>query len=244
MGAIAFTLESYLDAYQLAALLMGAFAVELLASKSGLRWDETSSRKPQHNAAILLVGFGLGAAAALLLVGIAALAGIATVKLGAPTLVGLGMGLALPLAQAARDELLFRGAPLAMMRDRIPDRYAIPFVALLGGAPMLLVPDRSPLGIATVILAGSVFALAWRIGKGAFLPWGAHAGWLFMLGAGSRGAVLDVSFGAGSLLPFVRADGAVAWLALFVVAALAAGAVILWRRVTTERAAGGTRSAT
>ena len=180
-------------------------------------------------------GSVLGVVAATMVIGVASLAGLATIQLGSPTLVGLGMGLALPVAQAARDELLFRGAPLALMRNRIPDRFAIPFAALLGGAPMLLTVEQSPVGVGIVVLTGLAFAFAWRIGKGAFLPWGAHAGWLFMVGAGSRGAVLDVSLAHGGLLPFARAEGMVAWIALVVAAAMAVGALIAWRRISTRQ---------
>jgi len=230
MGAIAFALESFLDAYRLAALLMGAFAVELLAGKVGMRWDETGKRKTLAAALVVGRGFGLGVATALLVVAVAAVSGLAQVSIGAPNLVGLGLGLVVPFAQAARDELLFRGAPLALLRDRIPDRFALPFAALLGGAPLLLANDRSPAGIAIVVVTGLIFAVAWRLGKGMFLAWGAHAGWLFMLGAGTRGTLLDVSFGAGQLLPFVRAEGAIVWVALAVTIVASIGAIVWWRR--------------
>lgn len=232
MGAIAFALESFLDAYRLAALLIGAFAVELLAGKVGLRLDETGKRKTMDLALVVLRGFGLGVAAALLVVAVAAAFGLATVSVGAPSLVGLGLGLVVPFAQAARDELLFRGAPLALLRDRIPDPYALPFAALLGGAPLLLVAERSPTGIAIVVVTGLAFAVAWRLGKGMFLAWGAHAGWLFMLGAGSRGSLLDVSFGTDQLLPFVRAEGAVAWVTLAIAILASIGVIYVWHRST------------
>lgn len=223
MGAVVFALEAFLDAYRLAALLMGAFAVEFLSGKAGLRWDETGSKSMLQSLRVGALGFALGALSVLLVVGGGAAFGLVRVSLGAPTLVGAGMGLAMALAQAARDEVLFRGAPLALMRGKIADRWALPFVALLGAAPLLAHPDPSLPGIATVVVTGWIFALAWRVGKGMPLAFGAHAGWLFMMGAGSRGSVLDVSLGAGQLLPPVDATGGIAWLAVatFVIAAIA-----------------------
>ncbi len=223
MGAVAFALEAFLDAYRLAALLMGAFAVEFLAGKVGLRWDETGKRSMLQSLRVVGLGFALGAMSVLFVVGVGAAFGLVRVSVGAPTLVGAGMGLAMALAQAARDEVLFRGAPLALMRDKIADRWALPFVALLGAAPLVLQPEPSLPGIATVVVTGWIFALAWRVGKGMPLAFGAHAGWLFMMGAGTRGSLLDVSLGAGQLLPPVDASGAIAWLALatFVIAAVA-----------------------
>lgn len=234
MGAIAFTLEAFLDAYRLAALMLGAFAVELLGSKAGLKWDETGARKRLDAALLVGRGFAFGALAAVSIVGLAAAFGLVKVSLGSPSPLGLGLGLLMPFAQAARDELLFRGAPLALARGYVPDRYALPFSALLGAAPLLLVADRSPMGIAIVVVTGFAFAVAWRAGKGIFLAWGAHAGWLFMLGAGTRGSVLDVSLGAGQLLPLVHARGSVAWLALATTMLFATAAVLYMKRLLAK----------
>jgi hypothetical protein len=230
MGAIVFALEAFLDTYRLAALLIGVFAVEYLARKQGFQWDETGKRTTMQSARMVAAGFGLGAAVVLLMVGVAWGAGLAKVTMGSPTLVGLGLGVVTPLAQAARDELLFRGAPLAMMKDRIPDRFALPFVALLGAAPLWLQPNPSLVGIAIAVVTGWVFALALRAGRGVLLAWGAHAGWLFMLGAGTRGGVLDVSLGAGIWLPLGYAEGTVAWVAFGVVTLVAVGASVLYFR--------------
>lgn len=213
MGLLVYGIEALFAAYRLPAVLIGAMGVEFLARRAGLTWDETRS-KTAVLARRLGFGFALGIAAAGVVVLLAAGLGGASVTWGRPDLLGLGMGLLVPGAQAARDELLFRGAPLALMRDKIPDRYALPFTALLGAAPMLLGDRLSWVGLAIVLASGMAFALLWRIGRGMYLAWGAHAGWLFAMGAGIGGGVLDVTFGSAQLFPLARADGAVGWVAL------------------------------
>jgi hypothetical protein len=210
-------------------VLIGAMGVELMARRSGLVWDETGS-KTSILARRLAVGFGLGVVAAGAVVLVTAFFGGAKVGWGHPDLLGLGIGLLVPGAQAARDELLFRGASLALMRGKIPDRYALPFTALLGAAPMLLADRLSLLGLAIVIMSGMAFALLWRIGRGMYLAWGAHAGWLFAMGGGIGGGLLDVTFGGAQLFPLTRADGVVGWVALAVAVVAVLVAVARSRR--------------
>lgn len=223
MAAIVFVLDAVLDAYRLASLLLGLFAIEFLARKQGFQWDETGKRTTMQSTGVVALGFGLGAFVVLSMVGVAWLAGYAQVSIGSPTMVGLGLGLVTPVVQAARDELLFRAAPLTLLKKHVPDRFALPFVALLGSAPLWLHPTPSIVGIGLTIVTGWIFALAIRMGKGILLAWGMHAGWLFMLGAGIRGSVFDVSLGSSTWLPFAQAQGAAAWIALVVVVLFAVG---------------------
>jgi len=177
----------------------------------------------------------------MLVVGVAWVMGWAEVALGGPTVTGLGLGAIGSLVGAARDEVLFRGAPLVLCKDRVPDRWALPFVALLGAAPHMLQPNTTMLGIAIVLLSGWVFALAVRAGRGLWMAWGAHAGWLFMLEVGTRGELLDVGLGDGVWMPIAYAQGHAAWVVLGMVALVAGVAsVVFYRSVgCRQRGSGG-----
>ena len=230
-GAIAFVLEAFLGNYNAAAPLLGLFVIDYLARRFGFYWDHVEGRTVLRQCGIVALGFLLGAGVVLLLVGAALAFGWAVVSIGRPTLGAVLPGLLVPFATAARDELLFRGAPLALLRERVSDRIALPFVALLGAAPMALQSKASVIGIAVAVLSGWVFAMAVRASRGLFLAWGAHAGWLFMLGAGTNGMVLDVEVGSGMWSPLSFACGNAGLLLLGVsgIAAIVVTAVY-WSR--------------
>ncbi|HPB99409.1 MAG TPA: hypothetical protein PKW66_26025, partial [Polyangiaceae bacterium] len=61
MAAIVFVLDAVLDAYRLASLLLGLFAIEFLARKQGFQWDETGKRTTMQSTGVVALGFGLGA---------------------------------------------------------------------------------------------------------------------------------------------------------------------------------------
>jgi hypothetical protein len=220
----AFLLEGWLQANPLGAAIIGALVVDVLGGRLGMVWDETRKVKALGVVLATLRGFALGAGVTMLIVVVALMLGWVRVGRGSPSLVGLGLGLATPLAIAARDEMLYRGLPLAVMRDLIPDRWALPFTALLGAAPVVLRPGASVIGVVLAAAAGAFFAILWRLGRGGWTAWGAHAGFLFMAGAGLHGALLDTWFRDGAVVPFARAHGNPAWLGalLFALAAFVA----------------------
>ena len=223
MGAAVHLLEGWMQTNPLAAAIIGAVLLDVLGGRLGLVWDETRQAKGSALALTVLRGFAMGAALALSIAVVGATLRWATIARGSPSLMGLGLGVATPLAIAARDELLYRGIPLMMMRGRVPDRWALPFCALLGAAPIALRPGASVIGVVLAASAGAFFAILWRIGRGAWLPWGAHAGWLFMAGAGIHGSLLDAWFTDGLLVPVARAHGNPAWLGALVFALAAFG---------------------
>ena len=222
-GAVVFGVEAGID-NPLLALVIGFFVVDIVARRLGAGFGEGG--KAYRQAAI---GFGLGSSLALLVAGIAELAGIATVGLGAPTLMTL-LAVGRPLLMAFRDELLYRGIPLALARRaRVHDGYTVVFAALLGTAPLLTAPSVRPEALLLTFTAGLFFALLFRTGLGrvAFL---AHASWLFFADIGFRGALLDVSFTSGAIAPYASAKGMPAYLAAGVFGMGAVGVMGWWRR--------------
>ena len=229
--------EGWLQANPLGAAIIGAVLVDLVGGRFGLVWDETHKARPLGIGLTTLRGFAVGVGAALVITVVAVAWGWASVRHGSPSLFGLGLGLASPLAIAARDEMLYRGLPLAIMRGRIPDRWALPYCSLLGAAPIVLRPGASVMGVMLAASTGALFAILWRLGRGGWLAWGAHAGWLFMAGAGIHGGLLDVWFKDGALVPVGRAHGNPAWLGALVFA-IGAFATAWWyaRKAPAEKA--------
>jgi len=229
-GAIAFAVEGLLESNRLLALVVGALAVDWMARRAGMRWDESGADRWQVVGLRLAAGAGVGAAIALAATLAVVVAGRGTVTLGSPAPVGIGIGVVSALALAARDELLFRGLPLALMSGRVADRWALPFTALLGAAPLVLSRTATATGVVVTLLSGFVFALLWRSGRGMYRAWGAHAGWLFFAGAGVRGMLLDVRFASGQILPMGSATGWPAWASIALFAAGAAVLILIDRR--------------
>ncbi|MBI5538370.1 MAG: hypothetical protein HY898_36945 [Deltaproteobacteria bacterium] len=227
LGVVVHLLDGWMQTNPLAGAIIGAVLVDLVGGRLGLTWDETKQAKGGALALTVLRGFAFGAGLALGIAVIASMLRWARITQGSPSLMGLGLGVASPLAIAARDEVLYRGVPLLVMRGRISDRWALPFCALLGAAPIVLRPGASVIGVVLAASTGAFFTVLWRVGRGAWLPWGAHAGWLFMAGAGIHGSLLDVWFKDGLLVPVARAHGNPAWLGALVFA-MAAFAAAWW----------------
>lgn len=219
-GTIVRGLEAGFDERPLLALGFGAFTVDFLAQRTGLRWLEDDA-KPRPPYRLAVRGIGVGVALGLGVILATRLLGVARIGPGSPTLL-VAISAIRPLLQAMRDELLFRGMPLTIAKGRFPDRLAIPFAALLGAAPLVSTPGLRPEALLLAISSGLFFGLLWRLGRGGFLAWGAHAGWLLTVDAASRGTLLDVSFSTGALAPLARASGWPAYVAtaLFLLAAL------------------------
>lgn len=232
LAIVVHLLDGWFHTNPLAASLIGAVIVDLFGGRLGLQWNQGLPANAWQRTLRVLRGVALGAGIALFIVLVAAMLGWTHVMRGSPTVMGLGLGVAGPLAMAARDELLYRGVPMAIAGGRVPDRYLLPFVALLGAAPIVLQPGASVIGVVLAISSGAFFAVCWRLGRGAYVPWGAHAGWLFMAGAGVHGGLLDAWFRDGVLVPISRAHGTIAWLAavVFAIAALGSAQYVARRR--------------
>lgn len=240
LAIVVHLLDGWFHTNPLAASLIGAVIVDLFGGRLGLQWSEGLPATRSQRALRMLSGIALGAGLALFIVLVAATLRWTTVLRGSPSAMGLGLGIAGPLAMAARDELLYRGVPFAIARGRVPDRYLLPFVALLGAAPIVLQPGASVIGVVLAIASGAFFAVCWRLGRGAYVAWGAHAGWLFMAGSGVHGALLDAWFKDGVLVPSAKAHGTIAWLAAvaFAIAALGSAQYVARRRLHEAQSAG------
>lgn len=225
-GVIVRGLDVGFESRPLFALAFGAFAVDLVSHRVGLRFAEEA---PGGESAIrkALRGAALGLVVATAVVLACRVVGVARIRAGTPSF-AIVLGALRPLVQSVRDEILFHGMPLAVAKGRFPDRLAIPFAALLGAAPLVGVPGIHPEALALAIASGAFFALLWRVGGGGWLAFGAHAGWLFATDLAIRGALLDVSMASGALAPAARASG---WPAILAAASFALLAMGVARRL-------------
>jgi hypothetical protein len=128
-------------------------------------------------------------------------------------------------AYAFRDELLFRGVPLALARDKVPRPWPVLFCALLGAAPLALVSPWHVEALVLAVTSGLVFALIWSDGAGGLVAWASHTGWLMAIQIGLQGSALDVEWKAGNLASGADAAGVPAYLAAatFLVVAIRLG---------------------
>lgn len=225
-GAIVRGLDVGFENRPLFALALGAFAVELISHRVEVRLGGESALR------MALRGAALGLAVATAAIIACQVTGVARVRAGAPSL-SIVLGALRPLLQAGRDEILSHGMPLALATGRIPDRFAIPFAALLGAAPLASAPGVSLEAFALAVISGGLFALLWRVFDGGWLAIGAHAGWSFATDLAIRGPLLDVSFGSGALAPAARASG---WPAMIAASFFAALGFVVARRLR-DRAA-------
>ncbi len=140
--------------------------------------------------------------------------------------------LALAVARAAavsvRDELLFRGIPLAAAaRAGVPAPIARGFAALVSGAAIVMIPGASPAAVALAVASGWLFASLWERDRGAWAAVGAHGAWVLLIGSMLHGGLFDVDWTTGNLAIGASAAGAPAWLAAGVLA-VAGVLVVRW----------------
>lgn len=204
--------------------LLGAVAMDLLARRAGVDLDVR--RVPRS----IGIGFGLALIVVTIVIGASAALGWAQIAAGAPSITLL-FGVLRAVALGWRDELLLRAIPLhAAKRARVPDSIALVFAALTGAFSLAASDLASPPAFALAIALGWGFALICKR-FGPFTAIAAHGALAFLLGPGTRGALVDVTWtGTLSFALGSRAAGPIAWLATGVVLAVALGGAFLARR--------------
>lgn len=192
--------------------VLGAVVVDLAVTRAGVRWDR-GELAVRPRLAALARGAAVALATFAAVLAACAATGLAHVALGHPS-AAIALALARAAGLAVRDELLYRGLVLTIAsRARVPDRFAIPFAAVAGAAPIVLVPGATAAAVALALTSGLAFAVLWRRGRGAWAPIGAHAAWVLFAGALVRGYLLDVQWSRGLLTEGALAKGAPALVA-------------------------------
>ena len=219
--------------------LFGALAIDLLAGRAGVRWDwdddGIDSRK--HAARRAAVGAAVALVAGAVVVAVAAVLGWFHGEAGSRPSAALAIAAARAAAVAVRDELLFRGIPLAAAaRARVPAPVARGFAALVSGATVVMIPGVTPAAVALAVGSGWLFAALWECDRGAWAAVGAHGAWSLLVGSVLHGGLFEVEWTHGELAVGASAAGAPAWFAAAVLTA--AGFVVVglpWARVRGAR---------
>jgi hypothetical protein len=220
--AAASLLGQALQSRALAAVLFGAFAVDVICSKGGAGWHDEPGNGLPWGAVALGLGAGAGAVLAAVLVGLGA--GLAGFHRAPVDLLGLALAAAQALATAARDEPLWRWLPRRMFVSSMGPRGARLFSLALGlaaatgagasaGSSLLLALAQGLLGNALLTRTGSLAAAI-----------GASAGLHFACALAA--STLEARWVRGSITPPALATGPGA---LLIAAALALAALVVWR---------------
>jgi hypothetical protein len=206
--------EAIIDVHPLFTLGIGAVAVDFVANRLGVRWNEKDQESPGLDLRLPLFGAALGFGIGFLVTALGLVTRTAHLAGAAMSFGPFAVGVLRAAFSSLRDELLYRGVPLAIARGRVADKWAVPFSALFGAAPLVLEPSARPESIVLAVLSGLFFARLWRRGAGGSLPCGAHFGWLLAADTVFRGAPLDLRWTAGSLAADASAALLPAWLAI------------------------------
>lgn len=227
--------DALLGKTPLAAALAGAVLSDLGAGFAGVRWDSLGAaaakgdKKKSDQKASTFYAIGFGSIASFfilaLTLGISAVFGWISADAGTPS-AALLLALVRAAALAVRDELCFRGIPFATAaRAGLPPWMALVFGSLAGCASMTFASAFNPAAMVLSVASGLFFGALWLRFRCAWAAVSAHAAFLFLIGPGMRGGLLDVAWSNGALAPQHRSYGGGAFLCALVFA-LAAAALL------------------
>ncbi len=214
----------------LATVIASAVIVDLAASRAGVKWAEAGKIEAKDAARRA----GLGAAFAAGIVVVTALIALALGWLhveGATPNTAFFIALVRAIATAVRDELLYRGIPLATASAAgVRPVAARVYAACAGAASIALHPAASAASIALAFGLGLVTATLWQRERGAFSAVGLAAGFGLLSGSALNGGLFDGDWHKGRLSLGPSAFGAPAWLA----AACAIGLAVAITKIVPE----------
>jgi hypothetical protein len=224
-------LDGVLGRAALGTALAGAILVDFAAGRAGVRWEVDDAGPDAWKRAAQRVAAGAGVALALAAALLGAAVGLGWIDgrgAGMHPSSALGFALARAAAIGVRDELLYRGIPLAAAaRAGVPAPIARGFAALSGGAALALVPGVSPAAVALAVGSGWLFAALWERDRAPWAAVGAHATWALVLGSVLHGGLFDADWVKGNLSIDASAAGAPAWVAAIVLGAAGFGVRML-----------------
>jgi hypothetical protein len=242
LAAVLQIVDQIVGPANLGVALFGALGVDLAAGRAGVRWDrnEIDLDAPKNAVRRVATGAGvaLGAGAVVLAVA-AAFRWLHVEEVTRPS-ASFAFALARGAALATRDELLFRGIPLAAAaRAGLPAPIGRGFAALVSGAAILMVPGVTAAALVLAVASGWLFASLWDKDRGAWAAVGAHAAWMILVGSVLHGGIVDVGWTTGELASGAGAAGAPAWVAAAVLIAAAVALPRLpWPVIPGRRSSG------
>lgn len=212
-------LDQILGRTALGTALVGAMLVDFTAGRAGVRWGASGAGRSTLRLAV-------GACLALMVFGVVLAISVASHWIenrgeGVHPSYALLFAIGRASAMGVRDELLYRGIPLAVAaRAGISGPLARVFAALAGGAAIALVPAATPGAVALAVGSGWFFAALWEKDRGPWVAIGAHTMWALLLGSLLHGGLFDIDWIGGTNLAIdASAAGAPAWVGALVLTA-------------------------
>lgn len=179
----------------MAALVAQAVAAEYGAGRLGVAWSDPLQPLPSAGQmtrrALIGAAFGTGAAA-LLAVNAGATHAAIFEKAAAPSWSLVAIGLVTSGLLAMRDELLLHGITLRALSSVESNVARSLACGVTSAAAALGDPTTTPKLAIVHLLLGTALGTLWLRDRGAWMAWGAHVAWLFVLGPILGGGVLQM----------------------------------------------------
>jgi hypothetical protein len=223
-GTLLRSLDWVFSSRPILAVVIGAFFLDLWAQKIGARWMAGGASSRSLSTFFTWAGVGLGLG--LFVVVVTAAFGAAHLSMSRVSAESFALGVLRTAAYAFRDELLFRGVPLALVGGHLDRRWSIAFSVALAVAPLVLMTGTiAP--IALTAASGAFYALIWSAGSGGFAAWATHTGWRIAIEVIAGGSIIEVAYEKGAL---PSAQGALGLPAYVAALAFVLSAFVLYRR--------------
>ncbi len=213
-----------LDSMSMAALVAQVFVTEWALGRLGVAWSDPSAALPTGSQLARRAGKGvvIGAALALLVIAVLRATNAILLERANVSLAVLVLGLLTSTLVALRDELLFHGLTLRVLvsvEAKLPRALAC---GVVSAAAALGEPTTTASSAIVQFLFGTVLGVLWLEDRGAWLPWTAHASFLFCTQTLLRGGLFEAktlasgwASGSGGAFGGVAALVAMAPAALF-----------------------------
>ncbi|WP_394828906.1 CPBP family intramembrane glutamic endopeptidase [Pendulispora albinea] len=191
----------YFQKNAVGAAAIQAAITEFGAGRIGVMWSDPHAPAPSSSAIArrALRGAAFAAALAVVLLVVALLARAASLHM-APQLgiLALVNGLLVATLVAVRDELLLRGVILHALRGTLTRAAQLVICGLVAAAASWGSQGGAPLETVLAGLLGVGYAALWMKDRGAWMAWGAHATFHYLMATVTHGAVFDVRIAQGS----------------------------------------------
>jgi len=215
LTAVLLLADGLLHQVPMARALLTALGTSIAVGRAGVVWDEDdpSGDDSRRSARLLVGGIARGLGAGAFALAIAAVAGWVTVDRGRPGL-GALLAVAVAVATAVREELLFRALPFHFAkRAGIDDRPTVVFATLLSPTPFLLSSGTTAAAVALSLGFGFLSARLLVRTRSVWSSIGSNVAARIVLGPTLQTAALAFAWQKGEATLSPLASGAPAWIA-------------------------------
>ncbi len=186
----------------MASAVAQAIAAEWGAGRLGVTWSDAHAPPPSSGkmARRAVIGAAAGAIAAAVLLALAAATGAALVEKteGALPWSLVAVGLVTAGLNAMRDELILHGVTLRALSSVASPLARSLACGVTSAAAALGEPSANVQAVLAHLLLGIALGSLWVRDRGAWMAWGAHTAWLFVVGTLFGGGLADTRVASSS----------------------------------------------